>query len=127
MSMSQHIRVFVSVVFMALLVGFVLNGTKMQTESVYIDYIQMQSWPYKDKETIIEVVEQHFEHVYWEYYVARSGQHVVQMTGILGKGQTILQFVVQEDLSRYEIGAMKLNDVVLSREKKWLYVQEITG
>ena len=123
MSLGQHLRVFACVVVMGLLIGFVINGTETETDSAYIEYIQSQSWPYKLEETVVEVFQDKFDQVYWEYYQARSGQHVVQMTGSLEGRQTMLQFIVQEDLLGYEIGALKLNDVVLSKQQKWLYVQ----
>lgn len=123
MSLGQHLRVFACVVVMGLLIGFVVNGTETETNSAYIEYIQSQSWPYKVEETVVEVFQDKFDQVYWEYYKARSGQHVVQMTGSLEGRHTMLQFIVQEDLLGYEIGALKLNDVVLSKQQKWLYVQ----
>lgn len=127
MSIGQHIRVFVCIVFMGLLVGYVLNGTEIEHESKYIDYVQIQPWPYNTDLTIAELLEQHFDQLYWEYYIARTGQHVVQLTAHTKDVPTIVQFIVQEDLTSYQFGAIKLNEITLSKDKKWLYVQNLAS
>ncbi|MER2192424.1 MAG: hypothetical protein ABS951_15805 [Solibacillus sp.] len=127
MSIGQHIRVLACVVFMALLVGYVINGTEIEKESKYIDYVQMQPWPYNTNLTIAQLLEQQFDDTYWEYYTARTGEHVVQMTAHINEMPTILQFIVQQDLTSYQFGAIKLNEITLSKDKKWLYVQNLAS
>ena len=127
MSLGQHLRVLACVVFMGLLVGYVINGTKIERDSKYIDYVQMQPWPYNTNMTIAELLEQQFDDTYWEYYTARTGQHVVQITALTNDIPTIFQFIVQEDLTSYQFGAVKLNEITLSKEKKWRYVQQLAS
>lgn len=127
MSIGQHIRVFACVVFMGLLVGYVMNGTEIETDSKYIDYVKLQPWPYQSELTIAELLEQQFDALYWEYYIARTGQHVVQLTAHTGDIPTILQFIVDENLTNYQLGAIKSNEITLSKKKKWLYVQELAS
>lgn len=127
MSIGQHIRVFACVVFMALLVGYVVNGTKIETDSKFIDYVQAQPWPYNTELTVAELVATQFDSVYWEYYTARSGEHVVQLTAHVNDIPTIWQFIVRPDLTSYQIGAIKRNEIVLPKDKKWLYVQSLAS
>lgn len=127
MSIGQHIRVFLCVVFMGALVGYVINGTEIETDSKYIDYIRAQPWPYQAELTIAQLLESQFEETYWEYYTARSGEHVVQLTAHVDEIPTILQFIVQQDLASYQFGAIRLNEITLSKEKKWRYVQELAS
>ena len=127
MTFGQHIRVFISVVIMGCIVGYVLNASELDTDSPYIDYIQAASWLYAEEQTVLDVLTAHYDLIYWEYFVARSGQHVVQFTGTKDTQQFVFQFVVEEDLSHYELGALKRNDILLSPDAKWAYVKALTN
>lgn len=68
---------------------------------------------------------EHYELTYWAYFTTRTGQHVVQFTGTNEEQQDIYQFVVEEDYSDFEIGAVKQNDILLPPEEKWSYVKTL--
>lgn len=59
---------------------------------------------------------------YWRYYEAKTGEHVVELSGDITfqgkKGHAILQFVVDEQNMAFSAHAMKFNDNVLSVEQK---------
>ena len=124
LTLGQHIRVFACVVVMGCIVGFVLTSSKIETESPYIDYIQAQSLP-DTSQQIGDVFHYYFELTYWEYFTARKGEHVVQFTGTRDNQQLIVQFIVQNDRSGFELGAMKQNNIILSPEAKRAYILDL--
>lgn len=126
MTIGQHLRVLICVIAMGCITGFVLNGTEIDTDSPYIDYIKAQKWPYKENASISEVFDTHYETTYWEYFTARAGQHVVQFTGTDDEQQFVFQFVVEEDYSSFSIGALKQNNILLRPDAKWTYVKSLT-
>lgn len=126
MMLGQHIRVLFCVVVMGCIVGFVLNGEEIDTNSPYIDYVKAQQWPFKEDLLIAEVFDGHYEMTYWEYFIARNGRHVVQFTGTNEERQDIYQFVVEEDYSGFTIGAVKQNKILLPAEEKWDFVKTLT-
>ncbi|MER1988925.1 hypothetical protein [Solibacillus isronensis] len=126
MTLGQHLRVFICVVVMGCIVGFVLNGKEIETESPYIDYVKAQQWPFNEELLIGEVFDGHYELTYWEYFTARNGQHVVQFTGKNDEQQDIYQFVVEEDYTEFTIGAVKQNNILLPPDQKWNFVKTLT-
>ncbi|MBD8036054.1 hypothetical protein H9635_04820 [Solibacillus sp. A46] len=125
MTIGQHIRVLFCVVIMGCIVGFVLNGEETATSSPYIDFVKAQQWPFNEELLIADVFDGHYEITYWEYFTARTGQHVVQLTGTNEEQQDIYQFVVEEDYSDFTIGAVKQNNILLTPERKWTYIKKL--
>ena len=125
MTIGQHIRVLICVVIMGCIVGIVLNGEETATTSPYIDFVKAQQWPFNEELLIADVFDGHYEVTHWEYFTARTGQHVVQLTGTNHKQQDIYQFVVEENYSDFTIGAVKLNNILLPPEKKWTYIKSL--
>lgn len=126
MTLGQHIRVLICVVIMGCIVGFVLNGEEIDTNSPYIEYVKAQQWPFKEDVLIAEVFDGYYEMTYWEYFTARNGRHVVQFTGTNKDHQHIFQFVVEEDYSGFTVGAVKQNNILLPPEEKWNFVKTLT-
>lgn len=127
MTFGQHLRVFICVVVMGCIVGFVLNGEEIDTDSPYIDYVKAQQWPFNEELHITEVFDGQYELTYWEYFTARNGQHVVQLTGTKDQQQDIYQFVVEEGYTGFKIGAVKRNNILLPPEQKWIFVKTLTN
>ena len=127
MTMGQHIRVLFCVVIMGCIVGFVLNCEETATSSPYIDFVKAQQWPFNEELSIADVFDEHYEITYWEYFTARTGQHVVQLTGTNEEQQDIYQFVVEGDYSDFTIGAVKQNNILLTPEKKWTYIKKLVN
>ncbi|MER2119117.1 MAG: hypothetical protein ABS935_02560 [Solibacillus sp.] len=127
MTLGQHLRVLICVVIMGCIVGFVLNGKEIETNSPYIDYIKAQQWPFNEDVLIAEIFDGHYELSYWEYFTARNGQHVVQLTGTNDEQQDIYQFVIEEDYTGFKIGAVKQNNILLPPEQKWTFVKMLTN
>ncbi|MEK5185072.1 hypothetical protein [Solibacillus sp. FSL W7-1324] len=127
MTVEQHIRVFICVVVMGCIVGFVLNGKEIETDSPYIDYVKAQQWPFNEALHIADVFDGHYELTYWEYFTARNGEHVVQFTGTNAEQQDIYQFIVEKDYTGFLIGAVKQNNILLPPEQKWSFVKTLTN
>lgn len=127
MTLGQHVRVLICVVVMGCIVGFVLNGEEIETNSPYIDYVKAQQWPFNEELLIAEVLDGHYDLTYWEYFTARNGQHVVQFTGTISERQDIYQFVVEKDYTGFTIGAVKQNNILLPPELKWSFVKTLTN
>lgn len=127
LTLGQHIRVLACVVVMGCIIGYVLNASEIETDSPYIDYIKAAQLPFAEEQLIGDVFHTYFKMTHWEYFTARQGQHVVQFTGTHGEQQLVFQFIVAKDRSSYELGAIRQNDVVLTAEAKWAYVQQLVA
>ena len=127
LTLGQHVRVLICVVIMGCIVGYVLTASEIETDSPYIDFIKAQQLPLTEGKIIGDVFADYYELTYWEYFTARKGEHVVQFTGTHGKQQLIFQFIISEDRSSFELGAIKQNNIVLSSEAKWDYVRQLTN
>ncbi|MGE7910388.1 hypothetical protein [Lysinibacillus xylanilyticus] len=118
MSLGNHVRVFICVVFMGLLVGFVYNAKKDITDNEYIDTVKEGYLGNFSEVSVRNAFNYAFFEPYWRYYQAKTGEHVVELSGDItfeGKrGHAILQFVVDEQTKKFTAYAMKFNDVVLS-------------
>ncbi|MGN7479676.1 hypothetical protein ACTHOQ_17790 [Solibacillus silvestris] len=123
MTLGQHIRVFVCVVIIGCIAGYVLTASEIETESPYIDYIQAQTLLFGEEQTIGTVFHDFYELTYWEYFTALKGEHVVQFTGTKNEQRFVFQFIVEEDHSDFTLGALKQNDILLPPEEKWAYVE----
>ncbi|MFJ6266028.1 hypothetical protein [Lysinibacillus xylanilyticus] len=118
MSLGNHVRVFICVVFMGLLVGFVYNAKKDITDNEYIETVKEGYLGNFSEVSVRNAFNYAFFEPYWRYYQAKTGEHVVELSGDItfeGKrGHAILQFVVDEQTKKFTAYAMKFNDVVLS-------------
>ncbi|TQR39573.1 hypothetical protein C7Y47_00610 [Lysinibacillus sphaericus] len=118
MSLGNHIRVFICVVFMGLLVGYVYNAKKDITDNEYIDTVKEGYLRNFSDVSVRNAFNYAFFEPYWRYYQAKTGEHVVELSGDITfegeKGHAILQFVVDEQTKKFTAYAMKFNDVVLS-------------
>ena len=121
---KQHLRVLACVIVMGCIVGYVINAQEIETDSPYIDYIQAQSFP-SSEIPIYDCLHRYYENPYWEYFTTQNGKHVVQFTGTNQSEQIVLQFVVAKDRASFELGAMKQNDVVLTKEEKLDYIKQL--
>ncbi|MFJ7405596.1 MULTISPECIES: hypothetical protein [unclassified Lysinibacillus] len=122
MSLGNHFRVFVCVVFMGVLVGYVFNAKKDITDNVYIDTVKEGYLIDFADVKVRDAFNYAFTEPYWRYYKAKTGQHVVELSGDIlfsdEKGHAILQFIVNEEATEFKLFAMKFNDVVLDSEQK---------
>ncbi|MCL1696232.1 MULTISPECIES: hypothetical protein [unclassified Lysinibacillus] len=118
MSLGNHVRVFVCVVVMGLLVGCVYNAKKDITDNEYIDIVKEGYLENFSDVSVRNAFNYAFFEPYWRYYQAKTGEHVVELSGDITfegeKGHAILQFVVDEQTKEFTAYAMKFNDVVLS-------------
>ncbi|WP_053483901.1 hypothetical protein [Lysinibacillus sp. FJAT-14745] len=126
MSLGNHIRVFICVVFMGLLVGYVYNAKKDITDNEYIDTVKEGYLENFSEVSVRNAFNYAFFEPYWRYYQAKTGEHVVELSGDITfegeKGHAILQFVVDEQTKQFTVYAMKFNDVVLKPEQKRLLI-----
>ncbi|MGE7692545.1 hypothetical protein ACQKNC_00300 [Lysinibacillus sp. NPDC094177] len=126
MSLGNHIRVFICVVFMGLLVGCVYNAKKDITDNEYIDTVKEGYLGDFSDVSVRNAFNYAFFEPYWRYYQAKTGEHVVELSGDITfegeKGHAILQFVVDEQTNQFTAFAMKFNDVVLNPEQKRLLI-----
>ncbi|QDQ03262.1 hypothetical protein FOH38_24100 [Lysinibacillus fusiformis] len=126
MSLGNHFRVFVCVVFMGVLVGYVFNAKKDVTDNPFIEAVKEGYLADYSDVTVRNAFNYAFKEPYWRYYEAKTGQHVVELSGEiahLGKqGHAILQFVVNEEETGFTLFAMKFNDSVLDMEQKWTFI-----
>ncbi|MFJ5789055.1 hypothetical protein ACIP9G_03115 [Lysinibacillus sp. NPDC093197] len=122
MSLGNHFRVFVCVVFMGVLVGYVFNAKKDITDNVYIDTVKEGYLVDFADVKVRDAFNYAFTEPYWRYYKAKTGQHVVELSGDIlfsdEKGHAILQFIVNEEATEFKLFAMKFNDVVLDSKQK---------
>jgi len=118
LSLGNHVRVFICVVFMGLLVGFVYNAKKDITDNEYIDTVKEGYLGNFSEVSVRNAFNYAFFEPYWRYYQAKTGEHVVELSGDITfegeRGHAILQFVVDEQTKKFTAYAMKFNDVVLS-------------
>ncbi|MGE7929565.1 hypothetical protein [Lysinibacillus xylanilyticus] len=118
MSLGNHVRVFICVVLMGLLVGFVYNAKKDITDNEYIDTVKEGYLGDFSEVSVRNAFNYAFFEPYWRYYQAKTGEHVVELSGDITfegeRGHAILQFVVDERTKKFTAYAMKFNDVVLS-------------
>lgn len=129
LTLGNHFRVFICVVFMGVLVGYVFTAKNDVTNSVYIDTVKGGYLANFSDVTVKEAFNYAFTEPYWRYYKAKTGQHVVELSGEVShlgeKGHAILQFVVNEDATDFRLGAIKFNEEVQSVEQKWILVGTI--
>lgn len=129
MSFGQHIRVFICVVIMGVIVGFVMNGQDADTDHRYIDVVKAGILQDYDITTIEQAFNSYFTETTWHYYEARSGEHVVELSGNAMyneiDGEAFLQFVFDEhdDDGQFNVGALKFNDIVQQPEEKWQWIE----
>lgn len=129
MSFGQHIRVFICVVIMGVIVGFVMNGQDADTDHRYIDVVKAGTLQDYDITTIEQAFSSYFTETTWHYYEARSGEHVVELSGNARyneiDGEAFLQFVFDEhdDDGQFNVGALKFNDIVQQPEEKWQWIE----
>lgn len=127
MSLGNHIRVFLCVVFMGVLVGYVFNTQKDITDHAYIEVVKEGYLENFSDVTVRNAFNYAFFEPYWRYYEAQTGEHVVELSGDIlfqGKdGHAILQFVVNEQTEQFSLRAMKFNDTVLNTAQK----QQLVG
>ncbi|KPN89705.1 hypothetical protein [Lysinibacillus sp. ZYM-1] len=122
MSLGNHIRVFLCVVFMGVLVGYVYNAKKDITDHEYIDIVKEGYLENFSDVTVRNAFNYAFFEPYWRYYQAKTKEQVVELSGDITfqgeKGHAILQFVVDEQTKQFSLRAMKFNEVVLNAEQK---------
>ncbi|MGE7111691.1 hypothetical protein [Lysinibacillus sp. NPDC047702] len=122
MSLTNHLRVFICVVFMGVLVGYVFNAKKDITDNEYIEVVKEGYLSNFSDVTVRNAFNYAFFEPYWRYYEAKTGEHVVELSGDITfqgkKGHVILQFVVDEQNLAFSAHAMKFNEAVLSVEQK---------
>ncbi|WP_409369744.1 hypothetical protein [Lysinibacillus sp. 38-6] len=122
MSLGNHFRVFLCVVLMGVLVGYVFNAKKDVTDNIYIDTVKEGYLIDFADVKVRDAFNYAFTEPYWRYYKAKTGQHVVELSGdivFLGEqGHAILQFIVTEDAKEFQLFASKFNDVVLNSQQK---------
>ena len=129
MSIGQHIRVFICVVIMGVIVGFVMNGQDTDTDHRYIDIVKAGTLQNYDETTIDQAFSSYFTAETWHYYEARSGEHVVELFGNARyndiDGEAFLQFVFDEhdDDGQFSLGALKFNGIVQQPEEKWDWIE----
>ncbi|GAB0171614.1 hypothetical protein LSPCS325_50510 [Lysinibacillus sp. CTST325] len=129
MSLGNHIRVFICVVFIGLLVGYVYNAKKDITDNEYIDTVKEGYLGDFSDVSVRNAFNYAFFEPYWRYYQAKTGEHVVELSGDITfegeKGHAILQFVVDEQTRKFTAYAMKFNDVVLSPVQNRLLISMV--
>ncbi|MEB7453450.1 hypothetical protein [Lysinibacillus sphaericus] len=122
MSLANHIRVFLCVVFMGMLVGYVFNAKKDITDHEYIDIVKEGYLENFSDVTVCNAFNYAFFEPYWRYYQAKTGEQVIELSGEITfqgeKGHAILQFVVDEQTKQFSLRAMKFNENVLNAEQK---------
>lgn len=122
MSLANHIRVFLCVVFIGMLVGYVFNAKKDITDHEYIDIVKEGYLENFSDVTVRNAFNYAFFEPYWRYYQAKTGEQVVELSGDITfqdeKGHAILQFVVDEQTTQFSLRAMKFNEKVLNAEQK---------
>lgn len=122
MSLGNHIRVFLCVVFMGVLVGYVFNAQKDITNHAYIDMVKEGYLENFSDVTVRNAFNYAFFEPYWRYYEAKTGEHVVELSGDITfqgeKGHAILQFVVNDQTKQFSLQGLKFNDTVLSVAQK---------
>lgn len=122
MSLGNHLRVFLCVVFMGMLVGYVFNAKKDITDHDYIDIVKEGYLENFSDVTVRNAFNYAFFEPYWRYYQAKTGEQVVELSGDITfqgeKGHAILQFVVNEQTQQFSLQAMKFKDVVLNQQQQ---------
>lgn len=124
-----QLRVLACVLFMGVLVGFVYTHNDDVTDNEYIDVVKNGSLEYYPQATVSTAFNYYFIKPYWRYYEAKTDEHVVELSGNANfdgeEGEVVLQFIVEEDLSDFHVGAMKFSDVVQEREDKLALVNAV--
>jgi len=76
-----------------------------------------------------EAFENYFSSPKWKYFEADSGEHVVEFTGYCtymeAKVKATLQFTVEEDGGKFEVGALDFNGVPQTELIKFALVESI--
>ena len=124
-----QLRVVACVVFMGLLVGFVFTHDDDVTESPYIDVVKDGHLDHYSETTVSKAFNYYFIKPYWRYYEARTGEHVVELSGTAmyagEEGEASLQFIVEDDQSAFQLGALKVNNIVQEREDKNTLIEAV--
>jgi len=81
MSLGNHIRVFLCVVFMGVLVGYVYNAKKDITDHEYIDIVKEGYLENFSDVTVRNAFNYAFFEPYWRYYQAKTKEQVVELSG----------------------------------------------
>jgi len=107
---------------MGVLVGYVFNAKKDITDNEYIEVVKEGYLSNFSDVTVRNAFNYAFFEPYWRYYEAKTGEHVVELSGDITfqgkKGHAILQFVVDEQNLAFSAHAMMFNDAVLGVEQK---------
>lgn len=129
MSFTNHVRVFICVVFMGILCGYVLTANNDVTDNTYIRAVKDGKLVEYSDVVIKDAFNQYFKHAYWRYYEAKTGEHVVELSGeAIFKGEagnTILQFVLNEPSSQIRIAGLKFNGIVQDKTDKWQLIDDV--
>ncbi|WP_245622802.1 hypothetical protein [Lysinibacillus contaminans] len=129
LSLGNHFRVFMCVVFMGVLVGYVYTAKKDVTDNVYIDTVKGGHLTGFSEVTVRDAFNHALTEPYWRYYKAKTGQHVVELSGGIShsgeKGRAVIQFIVEGESTVFTLGAMKFNEVVQDVEQKWTLIGNV--
>ena len=114
---------------MGVLVGYVYTAKSDVTDGVYIDAVKDGYVTEYLDVTVSNAFNYYFTEPYWRYYEAKTGEHVVELSGEIThageKGYAILQFIVNESATEFKVGAMKFNDVIQEKEDKFALVAHV--
>ncbi len=114
---------------MGVLVGVVYNAKKDITDNEYIETVKEGYLANFSEVSVRNAFNYAFFEPYWRYYQAKTGEHVVELSGDITfqgeKGHAILQFVVDEQASQFTAFAMKFNDVVLSANERRMLISMV--
>ena len=85
---------------MGVLVGYVYSAKRDVTDGVYIDAVKEGYMAKFPDVTVSTAFNYYFTEPYWRYYEAKTGEHVVELSGEIThsgeSGHAILQFIVNE-------------------------------
>ena len=128
MHWTTHLKIIACFVSLGVLVSFVLYATEPETNHKAIDFVK-GSTVNNHSLTIEQLLNQSYTDVSWQYFIARNGVEVVQLNA-LGKydnteSKIEWQFVVNMQMETYEIGAVRINDLVLNATSKQRYIENL--
>lgn len=99
------------------------------TNNEYIQYIQQVSLVENSNIRVDQAFESFCKEAKWVFFETQKGQHVVEFKGECPVNNEVnpvnLQFIVEEDRSSYEIGALLLNHVQQTTEERTKYIEQI--
>lgn len=129
MSFANHVRVFICVVLMGLLCGYVLNAENDVTDNAYIHAVKDGKLNEYREVVIKDAFNIYFGNAYWRYYEAKTGEHVVELSGRASykgeKGDTILQFVINDAATEIRNAGLKFNGIVQDKNDKWQLIENV--